>query len=43
MTRNALLTQSLKPRPVAPPSVWRMAMDVIGQAFGAASTRERGR
>ena len=43
MTRNHLLKLSLQPR--RSPSVWRMAMDVLGQAFGAGprADRERGR
>jgi|GEM_PF-2471156 len=45
MTRNSLLIHGLKPRSQTPRGVWRMTMDLIGQAFGAppASNRERGR
>lgn len=45
MTRNHLLILSLQRRPREPRGVWRMTMDVIGQAFGARlpEGRERGR
>ncbi|GAA0650192.1 hypothetical protein [Brevundimonas lenta] len=44
MTRNHLLKLTLQPRR-AERSVWRMTLDVIGQAFGARSPEggERGR
>lgn len=35
MTRNHLLILSMKRRPPARAGVWRMTMDVLGQAFGA--------
>lgn len=43
MTRNYILKLSLQPR--STPSVWRMTLDLIGQAFGAPLPhgRERGR
>ena len=34
MSRNALVRESLRPAP-AGPSVWSMAMTVLGAAFGA--------
>jgi hypothetical protein len=34
MTRNHLLSLSTKPRPPGAPGVWRMTMDLLGQAFG---------
>lgn len=44
MTRNHLLILSMKPRPPAQGGVWRMTLDVLGQAFGAPAVRsERGR
>lgn len=39
VTRNHLLILSMKPRPAAQRSVWRMAVDVLGSAFGAPSAR----
>lgn len=43
MTRNHLIL-SMKPRPPAQGGVWRMTLDVLGQAFGAPAVRsERGR
>lgn len=36
MTRNHLLIQSTRPRPEGQRSVWRMTLDLIGLAFGAA-------
>ncbi len=39
MTRNHLLIASMKPRPPAERSVWRMTMELLGYAFGAASVR----
>ncbi|WP_291538664.1 hypothetical protein [Brevundimonas sp.] len=41
MTRNHMLKLSLQPR--STPSVWRMTLDLIGQAFGAPSPQDRGR
>lgn len=35
VTRNHLLILSMKPRSPAQRSVWRMTLDVLGQAFGA--------
>ncbi|HWW12041.1 MAG TPA: hypothetical protein VN018_05965 [Brevundimonas sp.] len=45
MTRNSLLIHALKPRPQGTRSVWRMTLDLVGQAFGArpSSDRESGR
>jgi hypothetical protein len=34
MSRSHLLAESLK-RPAAPPSIWKMALTVIGALFGA--------
>jgi hypothetical protein len=34
MSRNHLLHQSIQPRPPGPRGVWRMTMDLLGQAFG---------
>ncbi|WP_343794341.1 hypothetical protein [Brevundimonas kwangchunensis] len=34
MTRNHLLRLSTRPTTASRPSVWRMTMDVLGQAFG---------
>lgn len=39
MTRNHLLILSMQPRPPTQRSVWRMTMDVLGQAFGAPAER----
>lgn len=39
MTRNRLLILSMKPRPPAGRSVWRMTLEVLGQAFGAPAVR----
>lgn len=35
MTRNHLLILSMHSRPPAGRGVWRMTLDVLGQAFGA--------
>lgn len=39
MTRNHLLILSMNARPPAGRSVWRMTLDVLGQAFGAPAAR----
>lgn len=43
MTRNSLLVHGLKPRQQTSPGVWRMTMDLIGQAFGAGPAPDRER
>jgi hypothetical protein len=43
MTRNHLLLLSLQPRPPARRSIWRMALDLLGHAFGAPARPERRR
>ena len=35
MTRNNLLSAYTRPTTTSRPSVWRMTMGVLGQAFGA--------
>ena len=44
MSRNHLLILSTRPRPSANPAtnpgVWRMTMDVLGQAFGVPAARQ---
>ncbi|MFN3559996.1 MAG: hypothetical protein ACK4UQ_12005 [Brevundimonas sp.] len=43
MTRNHLLKLSVRPRPAAQPTVWRMTMDLLGQAFGVPASRREPR
>lgn len=43
MNRNHLLLLSMKPHPPAPRTVWRMTMDVLGQAFGVPADRQERR
>ena len=43
MTRNHLFKLSTRRGPAGRPSVWRMTMDVLGQAFGAPTGRREDR
>jgi hypothetical protein len=41
VSRNHLLILSMTRRRPAPPSVWRMTLDLLGHAFGVAVSPER--